>query len=50
MDDPDALELARAQWRWRGKDRPALTFAESAADSFAVVIFASMALISLGQL
>ena len=22
MDDPDSLELARAQWRWRGKDRP----------------------------
>jgi uncharacterized protein (DUF427 family) len=22
MDDPDFLELARAQWRWRGKDRP----------------------------
>ena len=26
MDDSDSLELARAQWRWRGKDRPA--FAE----------------------
>ena len=23
MNDPDSLELARAQWRWRGKDRPA---------------------------
>jgi uncharacterized protein (DUF427 family) len=22
MDDPDSLEQARAQWRWRGKDRP----------------------------
>jgi uncharacterized protein (DUF427 family) len=22
MDDPNSLELARAQWRWRGKDRP----------------------------
>jgi uncharacterized protein (DUF427 family) len=22
MDDPDSLKLARAQWRWRGKDRP----------------------------
>jgi len=22
MDDADSLELARAQWRWRGKDRP----------------------------
>ena len=22
MIDPDSLELARAQWRWRGKDRP----------------------------
>lgn len=22
MDDPDSLALARAQWRWRGKDRP----------------------------
>jgi uncharacterized protein (DUF427 family) len=27
MDDPDALELARAQWRWRGKDRPAFAVA-----------------------
>ena len=25
MDDSDSLELARAQWRWRGEDRP--TFA-----------------------
>lgn len=23
IDDPDSLEQARAQWRWRGKDRPA---------------------------
>ena len=23
MNDPDSLALARAQWRWRGKDRPA---------------------------
>jgi uncharacterized protein (DUF427 family) len=22
MDDPDSLELARSQWRWRGKHRP----------------------------
>jgi uncharacterized protein (DUF427 family) len=22
MDDPDSLESARAQWRWRGQDRP----------------------------
>ena len=26
MDDPYSLKLARAQWRWRGTDRP--SFAE----------------------
>lgn len=27
MDDLDPLERARAQWRWRGKDRPAFAVA-----------------------
>ena len=27
MDEPDYLKLARAQWRWRGLDRP--PFAEN---------------------